>query len=190
MHDEARLHADRGAVAGIDPLDLPGDQAVAHVSDAGAAVAVDGGPEEPALSHLANDRRVEAFSAVRLQDARHQRALRVVARGVPDQALVLGKRALQQQRVAPVEARRRGVQGGSDVFSGLGHGVISLDTVVEQQAREVDDIDVAVAAREPIDPRCRPALNDAIAGATGRPAGLVDPDRAGPLLPTQALTGG
>ena len=52
------------------------------------------------------------------------------------------------------------------------------------------DIDVAVASREPIDPQRRPALNDAIASAAGRPVDLVDLHRAGPLVLTQALTRG
>ena len=105
VHDQARLHADRRAVAGIDPLDLPGDEPVAHISGAGAAVSVDGGTEQPALPHLPHDGRVEVLGAVRVQDARHQRALRVVAGGVPDQALLLGEGALQQKRIGPVEAR-------------------------------------------------------------------------------------
>ena len=52
------------------------------------------------------------------------------------------------------------------------------------------DIDVAVAAREPIDSERRLALNDAIAGAAGRPVDLVDLHRAGPLVLTQAVTRG
>ncbi len=52
------------------------------------------------------------------------------------------------------------------------------------------DIDVAIAAREPIDAQRRLALNDAIANAAGRPVDLVDLHRAGPLVLTQALTRG
>ena len=52
------------------------------------------------------------------------------------------------------------------------------------------DIDVAVAAQAPMDPRRRLALNDAIASAAGRPVDLVDLHRAGPLVLTQALTRG
>ena len=52
------------------------------------------------------------------------------------------------------------------------------------------DIDVAIAAQEPLDPRRRLALNDEIESATGRPVDLVDLHRAGPLLLTQALTKG
>ena len=52
------------------------------------------------------------------------------------------------------------------------------------------DIDVAVAARAPIDAQRRLALNDAIASAAARPVDLVDLQRAGPLVLTQALTTG
>ena len=52
------------------------------------------------------------------------------------------------------------------------------------------DIDVAVAAREPLGAKRRLALNDAIASAAGRPVDLVDLHRAGPLVLTQALTRG
>ena len=126
VHDEARLHADGRAVAGVHPLDLAGDEPVAHVSDAGAAVPVDGGAEEPELPHLAHDRGVEMLGAVRIEDAGHQGALRVVACRLPDHAFLLGERALEQQRVAPVEARGRGGSGGSDVLGGLGHGGVSV----------------------------------------------------------------
>ena len=56
--------------------------------------------------------------------------------------------------------------------------------------RSASDIDVAIAAREPVGPRRRLALSDAIASAAGRPVDLVDLHRAGPLVLTQALTRG
>ena len=60
----------------------------------------------------------------------------------------------------------------------------------EGRQTPASDIGVAVASQEPIDPQRRLALNDAIAGAAGRPVDLVDLHRAGPLLLTQALTKG
>ena len=60
----------------------------------------------------------------------------------------------------------------------------------EGRQTRASDIDVAVAAREPIDPQRRLALNDAITNAARRPVDLVDLHRAGPLLLTQALTRG
>ena len=60
----------------------------------------------------------------------------------------------------------------------------------EGRQTPASDIDVAIAAREPIDSQRRLALNDAIADAAGRPVDLVDLQRAGPLVLTQALTRG
>ena len=60
----------------------------------------------------------------------------------------------------------------------------------EGRQTPASDIDVAIAAREPIDSQRRLALNDAVANAVGRPVDLVDLQRAGPLVLTQALTRG
>ena len=56
-----------GAVARVDALDLARDEAVAHVVDAGAAVAVDGRAEEAELAHLVQDLAVEFLVAMRLE---------------------------------------------------------------------------------------------------------------------------
>ena len=60
----------------------------------------------------------------------------------------------------------------------------------EARQTSTSDIDVAVAAQEPIGPQRRLALYDAIASAARRPVDLVDLHRAGPLILTQALTRG
>ena len=60
----------------------------------------------------------------------------------------------------------------------------------EDRSTSTSDIDVAVAAQEPMDPQRRLALYDAIASAARRPVDLVDLHRAGPLVLTQALTRG
>ena len=60
----------------------------------------------------------------------------------------------------------------------------------EARQTSTSDIDVAVAAQEPIGPQRRLALYDAIASAARRPVDLVDLHRAGPLVLTQALTRG
>ena len=76
----------------------------------------------------------------------------------------------------------------------LRHPDIELACVFGSAAKgrhtSTSDIDVAVAAQEPISARRRLAMNDEIASATGRPVDLVDLHRAGPLLLTQALTKG
>ena len=63
-------------------------------------------------------------------------------------------------------------------------------SVAEGRHTPTSDIDVAVAAQEPIAPRRRLTLNDEITTATGRPVDLVDVHTAGPLLLTRALTRG
>ena len=63
-------------------------------------------------------------------------------------------------------------------------------SVAEGRHTPTSDIDVAVAAQEPIAPRRRLTLNDEITTATGRPVDLVDLHTAGPLLLTRALTRG
>ena len=66
-------------------------------------------------------------------------------------------------------------------------------SVVEGRPTPTSDIDVAVAAQEPIAPRRRLTLNDEITTATGRPVDLVDLvdlHTSGPLLLTRALTRG
>ena len=60
----------------------------------------------------------------------------------------------------------------------------------EGRQTPASDIDVAIAAREPIDPQRRLALTEALASAAGRPVDLVGLHRAGPLVLTQALTRG
>src|SRR4029453_9420025 len=89
VHDQARLHAHGGAVAGVHALDLAGDQAVADIVHAGAAIAVDGGAEQAELAQLVHDRAVEALVPVGFEHARHELVLRILARGVPPQALIL-----------------------------------------------------------------------------------------------------
>lgn len=63
-------------------------------------------------------------------------------------------------------------------------------SLAQGRQTRASDIDVAIAAREPIDSQRRLALTDAIASAEGRPVDLVDLHRAGPLVLTQALTRG
>ena len=63
-------------------------------------------------------------------------------------------------------------------------------SVADGRHTPASDVDVAVAAREPLAPQRRLELNDEIAGVTGRPVDLVDLHRAGPLVLTRALTRG
>src|SRR5207237_970691 len=85
VHDEARLHAHRGAVAAVDPLDLARDEPVRDIVRPGAAIALDRRAEKTEPAHLVHDLAVEALFAVRGQYARHQLFLapRAECRPVP-----------------------------------------------------------------------------------------------------------
>ncbi len=104
VHDQRGLHAHGRAVAGIDRLDLPRDQAVGDVGGAGAAVLFgQGGAEQPQLAHFGHDLRIVAFLGEGRDDARQKALTGVVARRVGDQPLLLGEPALQVERVLPAE---------------------------------------------------------------------------------------
>ena len=63
MHHQRRLHRHHRAVAGIDALDLAGDQAIGDIAEAGAAIFLrDGRAEQPERAHFAHNRRVEVSS--------------------------------------------------------------------------------------------------------------------------------
>ena len=122
MHHQRRLDRHGGAVAAVDPLDLAGDQAVADIADAGAAVAVDGRTEQSELAHLGHDLAVEVLVPVGLDHARHQLVLGIGAGAVAHHALFLGKLVFKQQRIFPLEA------GGGPFAAGFpGHLPSSLD---------------------------------------------------------------
>ena len=103
MHDQARLHRHRRAVAAIDALHFARDQAVGDVVGAGAAIAVDGGAEQAERAQLVHDLAIELLVPVRLQHPRHQLVLGIAARGVAHHALFLGQLVLEQERVFPVK---------------------------------------------------------------------------------------
>jgi hypothetical protein len=98
VHDEAGLHAHGRAVAGIHPLHLARDEAIADVIDGGAAVVLrQGRAEEPEFAHLGHDLAVEAFVAVGLENPRHQLFLAVIACRVAHHALVFIQLLFEQE---------------------------------------------------------------------------------------------
>src|SRR5439155_2353137 len=80
-----------------------GDQAVGDVAHARAAVSVQGRTEEAQLAHLQEDLAVESLVAVRLEDARHQLFLAVLARHVADASLVVRELLVEPEWVVPRE---------------------------------------------------------------------------------------
>ncbi len=106
VHHQRRLHRHHRAVAGIDTFHFTGNEPVADVAEAGAAVLLrDGGAEEPERAHLVDDLAIEALLAIGGEHARKQLVLGVAVRGVAHHALVGRQFAFEIERVLPVERR-------------------------------------------------------------------------------------
>ena len=104
MHHQRRLHAHGGAVTGVDPLHLPGGEAVGDVVRLGAAVlGRQRGAEQPELAELVHDLAMEYLVAVGLEHPWHEAVLAIVMTRIADHALVFGELLVQQQRIFPVE---------------------------------------------------------------------------------------
>src|SRR5690606_36861303 len=104
QHHERALHAHHRAVARIDAFDLARDQAVGDIVEPGAAVlGRNGRAEQAEHPHLAEDLRLHGLVPERLEHARRELALAVLARGVADHALVLGELVLEEEGVVPLE---------------------------------------------------------------------------------------
>ena len=104
VHHEARLDRHRRAVAAVDALDRAGDQAVADVAEAGAAIFVrDGRAEQAELAHLAHDLAVETLVEIGRGHARLQLLLRIAFGRVADEPLLVGQLVIEIERIRPVE---------------------------------------------------------------------------------------
>ena len=91
VHHEATLHGRGGAQPGIAALQLLHDEAVGHVVESGAAVALQRRAEDAHLAELRNEMRRERPLPMRVGDERQELALDPVAHGVADHALVFGE---------------------------------------------------------------------------------------------------
>ena len=113
-HHQRALHAHHRAVAGIDPLDLAGNQPVTDIVEPGATVFLgDGGAQQAQLTHLAEDAHIGLLMAESLLHTRQQLVLAVGTGTVLHHALGIGKLRIQQQRVSPVEGGAMGSHGSS-----------------------------------------------------------------------------
>src|SRR6185369_5724347 len=106
VHDEARLDRHGRAVAAVDALHRAGDQAVADVAEAGAAIfGGNGRAEQPECAHLAHDLAVEALVEIGRGHPRQELLLRVAFGGVADQPLLVVELVIEIERVRPVERK-------------------------------------------------------------------------------------
>ena len=125
MHDQRGLHRHGGAIAGIDPLDLPRDQSIGDVAEPGSAVLFrDRRAEKAQRSHFLHDGGIEALLAIVEEDAGKQLVLGIAARGVAHHAFFRGELAFEVERIVPVEV---GLGAGRlrpllELLGGLRHG--------------------------------------------------------------------
>ena len=104
VHHERALHRHRRAIAAVDPLDGAGDQAVADIAEAGAAIFVrDGRAEQAEPAHLAQDLAVEILVEIGFGDARLELVLGIGFGGVADHPLFVGQLVVEVERIGPVE---------------------------------------------------------------------------------------
>ncbi len=108
VHHQRGLHRVHRAIAGIDALDLARHQAIGDVAGIGAAIFFrQRDADQAKLAHLVEDLAVGLLFEIGLDDARLQLVLRIGARGVADHALVFGELFVEQERIVPLERRRR-----------------------------------------------------------------------------------
>ena len=98
MH-QRRLHADEGAHAGVAALQFLRHQAVFDVAHAGAAVALQGRAEESEIGHGLDQFAREAAGAVALFDDGDEVVFDELARGVADEALVVGEQGIELDEI-------------------------------------------------------------------------------------------
>ena len=106
-HDERGLHAHQASIAGIDALDLAGDEAIGDIRCARAAIfRRKGQPKQAKLAHLVENGAIRLFVSVRLDDPGTQPVFREGMRCFLDQTLFVAELLVQQKGVGPVEGRR------------------------------------------------------------------------------------
>ena len=90
-----------------NPLDRASDEAVAHVTETGAAIVVRNGRAEQAkLAHLFHDLAVEPLLEIGAGDPRLQLLLRIALGRVADEPLLVSQLRIQIERIGPVERKQ------------------------------------------------------------------------------------
>ena len=105
--DERRLHRHDGARRGVAAADLLHDQAVGAVVEPAVAVLLgDDRAEEAHVRHLLDELGVEPLVAVVVARHRHDLFVCEVARGLADQALLVGQLEVDQVGIPPGKSAR------------------------------------------------------------------------------------
>ena len=113
VHHQAALDRGRRAQPRVAALQLLHDEAVGHVVEPGAPVALEGGAEDAHLAELRDEADGKRPRPVVLGDDGEELGLHPVANGVAHHPLVLGQERLDAVVVDPVELlHRRLLRGG------------------------------------------------------------------------------
>ena len=99
IHHQRRLHADEGAHAAVAALQFLHHQAVFDVRHSGAAVALEAGAVEAEVGHRLDQFTGEAAGAVALLDDGDEVVFDELARGIADQALVVGEQGVEFEEI-------------------------------------------------------------------------------------------
>ncbi len=89
VHHQAALHGNKGAKAGVAAFQFLHNQAIGHVVQARAAVAVDIGAEHPELGQLGRELNRKALLSMVFGDHRQETLRHPVAYGVAGEFFVL-----------------------------------------------------------------------------------------------------
>lgn len=122
MHDEGRLDRHGGSVAGVDSLNLSGDETVGNRGHARASVALDGGAEKTNLTHLLHDVSVKVLGSVALENLGVELGLAKVSSSISHGDLLLGEQGVELERVLPVHGGGGTGHGGGGKATGSSGG--------------------------------------------------------------------
>ena len=114
MHHQRGLHAHHAAIAAVHPLDLARDQAIGDVRGRRAAVIFgQRHPQQAQCPHFAKDLAFGHLVFIGVQNPGQQPALREIAGGIADHALVVVQLVVQPERIGPIASRHpRRLAGG------------------------------------------------------------------------------
>ena len=108
VHAEAALHRDETAERGVSALELLHDQAVFDIAQAGAAVAMEIGPEEAEVSDRTGQLVGKSAVAEVLRDLRNELVLDELTRCLANEQLFLAQQRIEIHEVNAFEFEHRG----------------------------------------------------------------------------------
>ena len=103
VHAEAALHRDETAERGVSALELLHDQAVFDIAQAGAAVAMEIGPEEAEVSDWTGQLVGKSAVAEVLRDLRNELVLHELTRFPANEQLLLAQQRIEIHEINALE---------------------------------------------------------------------------------------